>query len=250
MMLTALRDEVLEANLELVRRGLVCQTFGNASGIDPERRLVVIKPSGVSYDRMTPKDLVVVDLDGKVVEGTLRPSSDTPTHLVLYRALPAIGGVVHTHSTYATAWAQAERSIPCFGTTHADYAYGEIPCTRVIRDDRLEPSYEAATGDLIVETLQASSDERVPSMILVARHGPFAWGRSARDATKQAELLEEIAKIAFLTRQLRPDLGPMKDSLIRTHFFRKHGAKAYYGQTTDIGERHGTEPPTGSRTRR
>lgn len=235
MMLRSLREEVLEANLELVRRGLVRQTFGNASGIDRARGLIVIKPSGVAYEKLAVDDLVLVDLEGRVVEGNMRPSSDTPTHLVLYRASPNVGGVVHTHSTYATAWAQAERSIPCFGTTHADYAFGEIPCTPVLDDERIGARYEAATGELIVETLRSFPTESLPSMVLVARHGPFAWGKDAGSAARNAEILEEVAKIAFLTAQLEPRLAPMKDALLRKHFFRKHGQSATYGQRQALG---------------
>jgi len=229
MMFDALRDEVLEANLELVRRGLVLYTFGNASGIDRAQGLVAIKPSGVPYEKMKSSDIVLVDMDGKIVEGKLRPSSDLSTHLVLYQAFPAIGGVVHTHSRNATTWAQAARPIPCFGTTHADYFYGPIPVTEHLRGSEIEECYEANTGHAIVKRFQGVDPLEMPA-VLVAGHAPFTWGASAAEAAHNAVVLEEIAQTALHTLAVDPDAVPISQALLDKHFFRKHGAKAYYGQ--------------------
>ena len=229
MMLAALREEVLEANLELVRRGLVLYTFGNASGIDRAKGFVAIKPSGVPYEKMQSSDIVLVDMDGKVVEGTLRPSSDLATHLILYRAFPAIGGVVHTHSRNATVWAQAARPIPCFGTTHADYFYGPIPVTEPLRGSEIEEAYEANTGHAIVKRFQGMNPLEMPA-VLVAGHAPFTWGASAAEAAHHSVVLEEIAQSARHTLAVNPGAAPISQALLDKHFFRKHGAKAYYGQ--------------------
>ena len=230
-MLRELRTEVCQANLDLVAEGLVIQTWGNVSGIDRRRGLVVIKPSGVPYDGMKPAHMVVVSLEtGKVVEGKLKPSSDTPTHLVLYRAFPEIGGVVHTHSLYATAWAQARRGIPSFGTTQADYWYGEVPCTRPLTTKEIKADYEANTGQVIVETFRKLDPMQHPA-VLVASHGPFTWGEDAHDAVHHAGVLEFIARLASETLRLNPETKPMPPALLGKHFLRKHGAGAYYGQT-------------------
>jgi L-ribulose-5-phosphate 4-epimerase len=229
MMLDALREAVLEANLELVRRGLVLYTFGNASGIDRAQGVVAIKPSGVSYEKMQSSDIVLVDMDGKIVEGQLRPSSDLATHLILYRAFPAIGGVVHTHSRNATVWAQASRPIPCFGTTHADYFYGPIPVTEHLRGSEVEEAYEANTGHAIVKRFQGMDPLEMPA-VLVAGHAPFTWGASAAEAAHHAVVLEEIAQTALHTLAVNPDAAPISQALLDKHFFRKHGVKAYYGQ--------------------
>ena len=228
-MLQALREEVFEANLELVRRGLVLYTFGNASGIDRPSGLVVIKPSGVSYDVMTPADMVVVSLDGTNVEGALRPSSDLPTHLVLYRAFSGIGGVVHTHSRAATAWAQARRPIPCFGTTHADYFHGDVPVTADLEPKEIRGSYEENTGHTIIRRFAGMDPLNMPA-VLVAGHAPFTWGRSAAEAARLAVILEEVAALALQTVQINAAAIPICDDLCNKHFFRKHGAGAYYGQ--------------------
>jgi L-ribulose-5-phosphate 4-epimerase len=230
MRLQSLREEVLEANLELVRRGLVLYTFGNASGIERGDGLVVIKPSGVPYETMTPADLVIADLEGRIVEGTLRPSSDLPTHLTLYKDFPEIGGVTHTHSRYATAWAQACKAIPCFGTTHADYFYGAVPVTEVLNRDEIEGEYEINTGHAIVRAFRGVSCSSIPA-VLVANHGPFAWGKSAREAAHNAVILEEIAQTAYLTLQINEDSAAIGRDLHDRHYLRKHGAKAYYGQS-------------------
>ena len=229
MMFHALREEVLEANLELVRRGLVLYTFGNASGIDRAQGLVAIKPSGVPYEKMTPSDITLVDLDGKTVEGTLRPSSDLATHLILYQAFPAIGGVVHTHSRNATVWAQAARPIPCLGTTHADYFYGPIPVTDCLQESEIEEAYETNTGHAIVRRFQGMDPREMPA-VLVAGHAPFTWGVSVAEAAHNAVVLEEIAQTALHTLAVNPDAAPISQALLDKHFFRKHGAKAYYGQ--------------------
>ncbi len=229
-MLSALKEHVCAANLALVREGLVIQTFGNVSGIDRERDLVVIKPSGVPYDGMAPRHMVVVSLKtGKVVEGRLRPSSDTPTHLVLYRAFPNIGGVVHTHSLYATAWAQARREIPAFGTTHADYFRGPVPCTRLMRPAEIRKEYEANTGRVIVERFRGLEALDCPG-VLVAHHGPFTWGVDAADAVHHAVILEFLARLASATGRIAPRARPMPGVLHHKHFSRKHGPGAYYGQ--------------------
>jgi L-ribulose-5-phosphate 4-epimerase len=228
MTLESLREEVFEANLELVRRGLVLYTFGNASGIDREHGHVVIKPSGVAYDKMTPRDLVVVDLEGRVVEGALRASSDLATHLVLYREFPAIGGVVHTHSRYATAWAQACREIPCFGTTHADYFYGPVPVTACMTEREIAEGYEHNTGMAIARRFTGLDPLRLPG-VLVANHGPFAWGINAAGAAHHAVVLEEIALLATMSMSLGEPQA-IQQALLDKHFLRKHGPKAYYGQ--------------------
>lgn len=229
-MLAKLKAQVCEANLALVRAGLVIETFGNVSGIDREEGLVVIKPSGVPYDRMRPDHMVVVSLaTGERVEGRLHPSSDTRTHLVLYRAFPAIGGIVHTHSLHATAWAQAQREIPALGTTHADYWYGPIPCTRPLTTGEIQGDYETNTGQVIVERFQSLHPSHCPG-VLVGRHGPFAWGEDAADAVHHAILLEYIAQLARETVALNPRVRPLPQALLDRHFLRKHGPGAYYGQ--------------------
>jgi L-ribulose-5-phosphate 4-epimerase len=227
-MLDELKKVVFEANSDLVRHGLVIFTWGNVSAIDREKGLVVIKPSGVSYDNMTPEDMVVVDLNGKIVEGTLKPSSDTATHLALYNAFPTIGGVVHTHSTYATAWAQAGYDIPNIGTTHADYFKDAIPCTRQMTQPEIEGDYEQETGRVIIERFAGLSVEHTPG-VLVNNHGPFAWGKEAHNAVHNAVVLEQVAKMAFIAYSINPNLT-MNPLLIEKHFLRKHGANAYYGQ--------------------
>ncbi len=228
-MLEELKQQVLEANLQLPVYSLVTFTWGNVSGIDREMGLVVIKPSGVSYEEMKRDDLVVVDLEGNIVEGTFRPSSDTATHLALYKAFPEIGGIVHTHSPWATSWAQAGRAIPSFGTTQADYFYGEVPCTRKMSDEEIEGAYELETGKVIIETFKSINPMQVPG-VLVNNHGPFAWGRNASNAVHNAVVLEEVAKIAYRTIQLNPETGAISHALLDKHFLRKHGANAYYGQ--------------------
>jgi L-ribulose-5-phosphate 4-epimerase len=228
-MLEALRTEVYEANLELVRRGLVLYTFGNASGLSREQGFVAIKPSGVPYEKMTPADMVIVDLDGRVVEGALRPSSDLPTHLALYRAFPSVGGVVHTHSRHATAWAQACREIPCFGTTHADYFHGPVPVTPPLTPAEIESEYEANTGVAIVRLMEARDPLGCPAA-LVAGHGPFTWGKSPAAAAHMAVIVEELAAMALQTLLINPAAAPISASLRDKHYFRKHGPKAYYGQ--------------------
>jgi L-ribulose-5-phosphate 4-epimerase len=228
-MLDELREEVLEANLGLPAHGLVTLTWGNVSGIDRRRGLVVIKPSGVPYPELTASDLVVVDLDGKVVEGSRRPSTDTPTHLVLYREFAELGGVVHTHSTWATAWAQAERPIPVLGTTHADLAPIPVPLTRWLTDEEVDGAYEEATGLVIVETIAPLGLEATPC-VLVRGHGPFSWGASPAAALQHAVTLEAVAQMALLTTLLNADAGPLARATRDRHFFRKHGPGAYYGQ--------------------
>jgi len=223
-------EEVLDANLELVRRGLVLHTFGNASAVSREEKLVVIKPSGVSYDEMKPANLVVTDLDGKIVEGELNPSSGLPTHLVLYRAFPNIGGVAHTHSEYATAWAQACRSIPCFGTTHADYFHGPIPVTSVMKDEEIASDYEKNTGQAIVQAFEHVNHAAIPA-VLVANHGPFTWGPTPKAAAHNAVILESVARMAYFTLQINQRVEPIGRELHAKHYLRKHGSNAYYGQT-------------------
>ena len=223
-----LKKKVLEANLELVRQGLVIYTWGNASGIDRERGLVIIKPSGVSYDTMTEDDMVVLDLDGNVVGGHLKPSSDTPTHLALYKAFPQIGGIVHTHSAYATAWAQAGRDIPCLGTTHADAFRGPVPCTDDLSQEQLAGDYEKETGEAIISRFRGLNPLYTPGA-LVKNHGPFTWGATPADAVYHAKVLEEIAKMAYLTLQINPSAS-CSQALEDKHFFRKHGPGATYGQ--------------------
>jgi len=227
-MLETLKKEVFRANLDLVKHGLVIFTWGNVSAIDREKALVVIKPSGVSYDEMKAEDMVVVDLDGKVVEGKLKPSSDTATHLELYKAFSNIGGVVHTHSTFATAWAQAGRDIPNIGTTHADYFSSAIPCTRDMTEKEVQGAYEKETGSVIVERFKSLNPNYIPG-VLVKNHGPFSWGKDAHDAVHNAVVMEQVAKMAYIAFNINPDLT-MNDLLIRKHFYRKHGPDAYYGQ--------------------
>lgn len=227
-MLEALKKEVFQANLDLVKHGLVIFTWGNVSGIDRQSGLIVIKPSGVSYDEMKAEDMVVIDPEGKVVEGKMKPSSDTPTHLVLYKAFPSIGGVVHTHSTYATAWAQAGRDIPNIGTTHADYFHDAVPCTRDMTEREVSNAYELETGNLIVERFAGINPEHTPG-VLVKNHGPFSWGKDAFDAVHNAVVLEQVAKMAQIAYAVNPNLT-MNPLLIEKHFSRKHGPNAYYGQ--------------------
>jgi L-ribulose-5-phosphate 4-epimerase len=230
--LELLREEVLEANLELVRRGLVLYTFGNASGILRDEGLIVIKPSGVPYEKMRPEHLVLSDLDGKVVEGDLRPSSDLPTHAALYHAFPEIGGVVHTHSEYATAWAQARREIPCFGTTHADYFHGAVPVTDPLPETDISGEYEKNTGTAIVRTFAGRNPLSIPA-VLVANHGPFTWGKNVTAAAHNAVVLESIARMAYFTSTLNQQASPISSALHDRHYLRKHGSKAYYGQDKD-----------------
>lgn len=231
-MLQRLREQVLEANLELVRRGLVLYTFGNASGISRDEGMVVIKPSGVPYDEMKPEHLVVTDLAGNIVEGNLRPSSDLPTHLVLYNQFAEIGGVAHTHSEYATAWAQARRPIPCFGTTHADYFQGEIPVTSAMTDQEIAVEYEKNTGHAIVCSLRQTTPAATPG-VLVANHGPFAWGKDAGAAAENAVILEAIARMAYFTFGINATAQPVGNALHNKHHLRKHGKNAYYGQANN-----------------
>lgn len=228
-MLEALKQQVLEANLELPKHGLVTFTWGNVSGIDRGSGLFVIKPSGVPYEELKAEDMVVVDLEGNVVEGKLRPSSDTPTHMVLYRSFPDIGGVVHTHSPWGTSWAQAGKALPAYGTTHADYFYGEIPVTRPMTREEIEGAYELETGNVIVERFADIDPNQVPG-VLVHAHAPFVWGKDAHNAVHNAVVLEEVAKIAARMLMLNPEAAPMDQTLLDRHFLRKHGAKAYYGQ--------------------
>ena len=226
-----LKQQVFEANMDLPRYGLVTFTWGNVSAIDRERGLVAIKPSGVAYETMKADDMVVVDLEGNVVEGRYRPSSDTATHLALYRRYLSLGGVVHTHSTHATAWAQAGLAIPSLGTTHADYFFGDIPCTRPMSEAEIAGDYEGETGKVIIETFnQAGRDPQQVPGVLVYSHGPFAWGKDAADAVHNAVVLEEVAIMAMATRQLAPAIAPMQPELLDKHFLRKHGKHAYYGQ--------------------
>ena len=227
-MLEKLKEEVFRANLDLVKHGLVIFTWGNVSAIDRTKGLIAIKPSGVSYDEMKAEDMVVLDLDGKIVEGKLKPSSDTATHLVLYQSFPNIGGVVHTHSTYATAWSQAGKDIPNIGTTHADYFKDDIPCTRPMTPAEIAAEYEHETGKVIVERFEGLNPDYTPG-ILVNNHGPFTWGSDAHEAVHNAVVLEQIAKMAFIARLINPGLE-MNGELIKKHFYRKHGAGAYYGQ--------------------
>jgi len=230
-MLENLKKAVYEANMELPRRGLVTYTWGNVSGIDRETGLVVIKPSGVDYENLTPDDLVVLNLDGEIVEGKLNPSSDTKTHLELYKAFPQLGGIVHTHSPYAVAWAQAGEDIPCYGTTHADYFYGPIPCARHLTQEELDEDYEKNTGKIIIEEFTARSIDpvAVPAVICHS-HGPFTWGKNAAQAVYHAVVLEEVAKMAAYTRTVRPDAEPAPQHILNKHYMRKHGPNAYYGQ--------------------
>jgi len=228
-MLEKLKQVVLEANLELPKKGLITYTWGNVSGIDREKGLVVIKPSGVPYDELKLEHLVVVDLQGNVVEGNLNPSSDTPTHLEIYNNFKEVGGVVHTHSRWATLWAQAGKGIPALGTTHADYFYGEIPCTRVMTAEEIQGMYEEETGKVIIETFNGINPNYVPA-VLVNNHGPFTWGKDAHEAVHNAVVLEEVAMMAYYTCSLTPNIKPISQVLLDKHFLRKHGANAYYGQ--------------------
>ncbi|MBS6642194.1 MAG: L-ribulose-5-phosphate 4-epimerase [Clostridiaceae bacterium] len=224
-----LKKLVYEANMQLPEYGLVTFTWGNASQIDRESGLVVIKPSGVEYKTMSPEDMVVVNLDGTVVEGGLNPSSDTATHLELYKAFPQIGGIVHTHSSWATSWAQSGRSIPCYGTTHADYIYGEVPCVRCLTKEEIEGDYETNTGLLIADYFKDKDVKAVPA-VLCKNHGPFTWGKNAAEAVHNAVVLEEVAKMAARCEQINPDVKPAPQVLQDKHYSRKHGANAYYGQ--------------------
>lgn len=228
-MLEELKKKVLEANLELPKKGLITYTWGNVSGIDREKGLIVIKPSGVSYEEMKAEDMVVVDMEGNIIEGDLNPSSDTPTHLVLYNEFKEIGGIVHTHSAWATSWAQAGKSIPCYGTTHADYFYGSIPCTRKMNVEEIQGQYEEETGVVIANIFEGINPMFVPGVI-VNNHGPFAWGKDASQAVHNAVVLEEVAKMAYRTESLNPDIKSIDNDLLDKHFLRKHGANAYYGQ--------------------
>lgn len=230
-MLEKLKQEVYEANMELPKRSLVTYTWGNVSGIDRESGLFVIKPSGVEYEELKPEDLVVMDLNGNKVEGELNPSSDTKTHLELYKAFPEIGGIVHTHSLHAVAWAQSRRDIPCYGTTHADYFYGDIPCARNLTQEEIDEDYELNTGKVIVETFRIRNINPmyVPAVIC-SNHGPFTWGKDAAQAVYHAVVLEEVARMVMLTEQNNPHVGPAPQSIQDKHFMRKHGPNAYYGQ--------------------
>ena len=230
-MLEQLKKEVYEANMELPRRGLITYTWGNVSGRDAETGYFVIKPSGVDYDKLTPEDMVVVDLEGKVIEGKYRPSSDTPTHIELYKKYPEIGGIVHTHSPEATSWAQAGRSIPLYGTTHADYFYGPIPCARSLTRAEIEGEYEKNTGLVIIETFEENGINPVYTPgVLCCNHGPFTWGKDAAEALHNAVVLEEVARMATKTELINPRVQSAPDTIRDKHFFRKHGANAYYGQ--------------------
>ena len=227
-MLEELKRRVYEANMLLPKHGLVTFTWGNVSEIDRETGCFAIKPSGVDYDKLTPEDMVIMDLNGDKVEGKYNPSSDTPTHLELYKAFPNIGGIVHTHSPWATSWAQAGRSIPCYGTTHADYIYGEVPCARCLTEKELE-NYETNTGLLIAEVFQARDYEAVPA-VLCKNHGPFTWGKDGHEAVHNAVVLEEVAKMAAWTEMIHPRVKEAPQELQDKHYYRKHGANAYYGQ--------------------
>lgn len=228
-MLEGLKEQVLQANLLLPKHELVTFTWGNVSGIDRESGLVVIKPSGVEYEKMKTTDLVVVDLEGNIIEGDLRPSSDTATHLVLYKAFPTLGGISHTHSQWATIWAQAGVNIPALGTTHADYFNGEIPCTRLMTAEEIATDYEKETGNVIVETFANINPDEVPS-VLVNNHAPFNWGESPAEAVHNAVVLEQCAKMALFTKQINPTVPQINSNLLGKHFYRKHGENAYYGQ--------------------
>ena len=237
-MLEQLKKEVYEENMLLPRYGLVTFTWGNVSGIDRESGLFVIKPSGVEYDRLSPDDMVVVDLEGNKVEGHYNPSSDTPTHVVLYNRCPKVGGIVHTHSSWATSWAQAGRDVPCYGTTHADYIYGEIPCVRNLTKDEIEEAYEKNTGVLIADEFEAREKDyiAVPA-VLCKNHGVFTWGKDAREAVHNAVVTEEVAKMAAVCEMINPEVQPAPQELQDKHYYRKHGANAYYGQRTEQAEK-------------
>lgn len=230
-MLEELKKQVYEANMLLPKYGLVTFTWGNVSAIDREKGLFCIKPSGVDYDKLTPEDMVVMDLEGNKVEGKYKPSSDTPTHLELYKAFDKIGGIVHTHSSYATSWAQAGRGIPCYGTTHADYIYGEVPCVRCLSKEEIDSAYETNTGLLIIDEFKKSGrDVMAVPCVLCKNHGPFAWGKDANDAVHNAVVLEEVAKMAYRAETINPQIQPAPQELQDKHYYRKHGANAYYGQ--------------------
>lgn len=229
MSYTELKREVYEANMELQHRNLVIYTFGNVSQVDRAKGVVAIKPSGVSYDQMKPEDIVIVDMENNIVEGNMRPSSDTKTHTHLYRAFDNIGGVTHTHSTYATAWAQAKQSIPCLGTTHADYVHGDITCTRELTDEQVNGDYEEETGVQITDAYTDRDPLSAP-MVIVAGHAPFTWGKDAAQSVYHAALLEEIARMAYLTRTLSLNAAPLNQAILDKHYLRKHGKNAYYGQ--------------------
>lgn len=231
MLLAQLREQVVEANLELVRKGLVLYTFGNASGIAREQGLIAIKPSGVAYEKLKPADIVVTDLDGAMVDGDMRPSSDLPTHVLLYKEFPSIGGVAHTHSEFATSWAQAGRPIPCLGTTHADYFHGPVPVTDPLTDREIDGDYEKNTGVAICRRFRDIDPQSVPA-VLVRGHGPFCWGGDVAAAAHNAVILESVARMAYFTLVLAEDAGPLSRSLHDRHFLRKHGSSAYYGQAS------------------
>ena len=230
-MLEELKQRVYEANMLLPKHGLVTFTWGNVSEIDAERKIFAIKPSGVEYEKLTPDDMVLVDLDGNVVEGNLKHSSDTPTHIELYKAFTSVSGIVHTHSPYATSWAQSGRNIPCYGTTHADYIYGEVPCLRVLTEKEISKDYEKNTGLLIVNEFErlCLEPEAIPA-VLCKNHGPFAWGKDASEAVHNAVVLEQVARMAYMAEQINPRIQPAPQSLLDKHYTRKHGANAYYGQ--------------------
>ncbi len=231
-MLEQLKQEVYEANMLLPKYHLVTFTWGNVSGIDREKGLFVIKPSGVDYDKLTPDSMVVVNLEGEVVEGDYRPSSDTPTHVVLYNRFQEIGGVVHTHSPWATSWAQAGRGIPCYGTTHADYLYGQVPCVRTLTKEEIETAYEKNTGVLIADEFERLAvDYLATPAVLCKNHGPFTWGKDAKEAVHNAGVLEEVAKMAARCEQIDPKVNPAPQELQDKHYYRKHGKNAYYGQS-------------------
>lgn len=231
IMLAELKEEVYKANMLLPRYGLVTFTWGNVSGIDREKGLLVIKPSGVEYEKLTPEDMVVVDLDGKKVEGKFNPSSDTATHVVLYHQFPQIGGIVHTHSSWATSWAQAGRDIPCYGTTHADYIYGAVPCVRDLTKEEIDQAYEKNTGVSIAQEFERQKlDYLAVPAVLCKNHGPFTWGKDASEAVHNAVVLEEVAKMAAHSEMISPGIKPVSQALQDKHYYRKHGANAYYGQ--------------------
>lgn len=230
MSFTELKRAAFEANMELHRRKLVIYTWGNVSEVDRQAGVIAIKPSGVPYETLSVEDIVVVDFDNQVVEGKLKPSSDTRTHTHLYRHFDSIGGITHTHSTYATAWAQAQSGIPCYGTTHADFAYGEIPCTAIMSDAQIERDYEEETGVQITQRFEGLDPNEVP-MVIVAGHAPFTWGKDAEQSVYHAVVLEEIARMAYLTKTLAPHVAPLKQGIVDKHYLRKHGKGAYYGQS-------------------